>query len=258
MRRSKARRRKQLKKLILKLFLGFFLCFVMGFLVYGFFIQPTWLATLVSPRKTDTQNPVSKKVDLKEEADSFPTVSSSDWNLLLVNRGHLTEMTPDSLVQIEDIQVDSRIAEMTNQFLRAVREIEPAQMLISGYRSQDEQTELYDEAVLSYEVTGYSHDEAENLVQKQIQIPGASEHQTGLAIDISTPAGQTEELAARIAELAPQYGFILRYPEGKSDVTGVDFENWHYRYVGVENAQYMQKHNLVLEEYLDCLKEAGR
>ena len=65
-------------------------------------------------------------------------------------------------------------------------------------------------------------------------------------------------MAAKIAELAPQYGFVLRYPDGKSDITGVDFENWHYRYVGVENAPYMQKHNLVLEEYIALLKEAGK
>lgn len=53
-------------------------------------------------------------------------------------------------------------------------------------------------------------------------------------------------------------GFVLRYPEGKSNITGVDFEHWHYRYVGVENAQYMQKHNLVLEEYIALLKAAEK
>ena len=56
---------------------------------------------------------------------------------------------------------------------------------------------------------------------------------------MSVPEGLEDELAAKIAQLAPQYGFVLRYPKGKSNITGVDFEHWHYRYVGVENAQYM-------------------
>ena len=103
-----------------------------------------------------------------------------------------------------------------------------------------------------------SHEEAVSAVQKQIQLPGASEHQTGLAIDMSVPEGLEDEPAAKIAQLAPQYGFVLRYPEGKSNITGVDFEHWHYRYVGVESAQYMQKRNLVLEEYITLLKAAEK
>ncbi|WP_241209365.1 M15 family metallopeptidase [Streptococcus sp. DD11] len=188
----------------------------------------------------------------------MPDVSSSDWNLILVNRDHLQEETTPALTQVGDIQVDSRIAENTQQFLAAAQALAPEETLISGYRSRAEQEELYNENIAAEEANGLSHEEAEALVQKRVQLPGASEHQTGLAIDMSVPEGQQDDLAAKIAELAPQYGFVLRYPEGKSDVTGVDFENWHYRYVGVENAQYMQQHNLVLEEYLTMLKAAGK
>ena len=162
------------------------------------------------------------------------------------------------MTQIDDIQVDSRIAENTRQFLAAARTIAPGETLISGYRSRAEQTELYEEALALAEEEGLSRQEAEQEVQKRIQLPGASEHQTGLAIDMSEPEGQNDEVANKIAEIAPKYGFILRYPEGKSDITGVNFENWHYRYVGVESAQYMQKHQLVLEEYLALLKESDR
>ena len=162
------------------------------------------------------------------------------------------------MTQIDDIQVDSRIAENTRQFLAAARTIAPGETLISGYRSRAEQTELYEEALALAEEEGLSRQEAEQEVQKRIQLPGASEHQTGLAIDMSEPEGQEDGVANKIAEIAPKYGFILRYPEGKSDITGVNFENWHYRYVGVESAQYMQKHHLVLEEYLALLKESAR
>ena len=163
-----------------------------------------------------------------------------------------------SLTQVGEIRVDSRIAENTRQFLAAAQTVAPGEILISGYRSRAEQEELFNENVAAEEAKGVSHEEAVSAVQKQIQLPGASEHQTGLAIDMSVPEGLEDEPAAKIAQLAPQYGFVLRYPEGKSNITGVDFEHWHYRYVGVENAQYMQKHNLVLEEYIALLKAAER
>ena len=186
----------------------------------------------------------------------LPKVSVDDWELTLINRSHLQEESHPRLTQIDDIQVDSRIAENTRQFLAAARAIAPEETLISGYRSRAEQTELYEEALALAEEEGLSRQEAEQEVQKRIQLPGASEHQTGLAIDMSEPEGQNDEVANKIAEIAPKYGFILRYPEGKSDITGVNFENWHYRYVGVESAQYMQKHHLVLEEFLALLKES--
>ena len=195
---------------------------------------------------------------LRVQSSDLPKVSVDDWELTLINRNHLQEESHPKLTQIDDIQVDSRIAENTRQFLAASRAIAPEETLISGYRSRAEQTELYEEALALAEEEGLSRQEAEQEVQKRIQLPGASEHQTGLAIDMSEPEGQEDGVANKIAEIAPKYGFILRYPEGKSDITGVNFENWHYRYVGVESAQYMQKHHLVLEEYLALLKESAR
>ena len=213
-----------------------------------FYLKPQWLHMgSVEDKKVETTTP--KKVEKKEEKPKtdLPQVSSKDWNLILVNRDNkLAELNPQ-LVDVEEIKVDSRIAEQTKQFL-AARAIAPEESLISGYRSVEEQTELYNERVAQLEATGLSHEEAERQAQAQVQVPGASEHQTGLAIDMSAPNGLS---------LAPQYGFVLRYPEGKNAITGVDYENWHFRYVGVENAQYMVKHQLVLEEYIQKLKEAG-
>lgn len=192
------------------------------------------------------------------QISDLPKMSVDDWELILVNRSRLQEESHPRLSQIDDIEVDRRIAENTRQFLAAARAIAPGETLISGYRSRADQTELYEEALALAEEEGLSRQEAEQEVQKRIQLPGASEHQTGLAIDMSESEGQNDEVAHKIAEIAPKYGFILRYPEGKSDITGVDFENWHYRYVGLESAQYMQKHHLVLEEYLALLKESDR
>ena len=206
----------------------------------------------------DEDLPTLMNHGLGVQSSDLPKVSVDDWELTLINRSHLQEESHPKLTQIDDIQVDSRIAENTRQFLAAARAIAPGETLISGYRSRAEQTELYEEALALAEEEGLSRQEAEQEVQKRIQLPGASEHQTGLAIDMSEPEGQNDEVANKIAEIAPKYGFILRYPEGKSDITGVNFENWHYRYVGLESAQYMQKHHLVLEEYLALLKESAR
>ena len=223
-----------------------------------FYLKPQWLPmNFAEDKKVETTTP--KKVEKKEEKPKtdLPQVSTKDWNLVLINRDNkLAELNPQ-LVDVEEIKVDSRIAEQTKQFLAAARAIAPEESLISGYRSVEEQTEIYNERVAQLEATGLPHEEAERQAQTQVQVPGASEHQTGLAIDMSAPNGQSEEVAQQIIALAPQYGFVLRYPEGKNAITVVDYENWHFRYVGVENAQYMAKHQLVLEEYIQKLKEAG-
>ena len=223
-----------------------------------FYLKPQWLPmNFAEDKKVETTTP--KKVEKKEEKPKtdLPQVSTKDWNLVLINRDNkLAELNPQ-LVDVEEIKVDSRIAEQTKQFLVAARAIAPEESLISGYRSVEEQTEIYNERVAQLEATGLPHEEAERQAQTQVQVPGASEHQTGLAIDMSAPNGQSEEVAQQIIALAPQYGFVLRYPEGKNAITGVDYENWHFRYVGIENAQYMAKHQLVLEEYIQKLKEAG-
>ena len=223
-----------------------------------FYLKPQWLPmNFAEDKKVETTTP--KKVEKKEEKPKtdLPQVSTKDWNLVLINRDNkLAELNPQ-LVDVEEIKVDSRIAEQTKQFLAAARAIAPEESLISGYRSVEEQAEIYNERVAQLEATGLPHEEAERQAQTQVQVPGASEHQTGLAIDMSAPNGQSEEVAQQIIALAPQYGFVLRYPEGKNAITGVDYENWHFRYVGVENAQYMAKHQLVLEEYIQKLKEAG-
>ena len=223
-----------------------------------FYLKPQWLPmNFAEDKKVETTTP--KKVEKKEEKPKtdLPQVSTKDWNLVLINRNNkLAELNPQ-LVDVEEIKVDSRIAEQTKQFLAAARAIAPEESLISGYRSVEEQTEIYNERVAQLEATGLPHEEAERQAQTQVQVPGASEHQTGLAIDMSAPNGLSEEVVQQIIALAPQYGFVLRYPEGKNAITGVDYENWHFRYVGVENAQYMAKHQLVLEEYIQKLKEAG-
>lgn len=98
--------------------------------------------------------------------------------------------------------MDSRIAENTRQFLAAAQAITPQDTLISGYCSRVEQGELYNEKVAGEVAKGLSNEEAASIVLKQVQLSGASKYQTGLAIDMSVPEGQKDELAGKIDQLA--------------------------------------------------------
>jgi D-alanyl-D-alanine carboxypeptidase len=117
------------------------------------------------------------------------------------------------------------------------------------YRSQEDQQAIWNRRVNSYLLAGYSKTAAEEEVGKSVCIPGTSEHQLGLAVDIDgVPA-----VHGWLAEHSWEYGFIVRYPEGKSDITGILYEPWHFRYVGVELAKELYDLGLCMEEYMDML-----
>ena len=205
---------------------------------------------------------VTKATTVQETSD-LPNVSSKDWELLLVNRDHITkELNPD-ITEVDGVQVDSRIAKNVQEFLAAAQAIDPNYHLISGYRSVAYQEQLYNSYVQQEMAADPSLTEAqaEKQVQTYSQPPGASEHQTGLAIDMSTIDSLNEAdptTVAKVVSLAPQYGFVLRFPDGKTSSTGVGYEDWHFRYVGKASAEYMTKHNLTLEEYVALLKEKSK
>ncbi|WP_019785302.1 M15 family metallopeptidase [Streptococcus sobrinus] len=190
----------------------------------------------------------------------LPDVSADDWQLIVVNRGNITkELNPD-LTTIDNIKVDSRIADNVKEFLAAAQKIDSKEHLISGYRSVAYQKELFDSYV-KQEMSNdpsLSESQAEDKVKTYSQPAGASEHQTGLAIDMSTVDSLNESdptVVEQLKKIAPDYGFVLRFEQGKSDSTGVDYEDWHFRYVGKASAKYMTEHNLSLEEYVAQLKK---
>ena len=119
----------------------------------------------------------------------------------------------------------------------------PSANLVSGYRSYYDQKSTY-----NYWVSVYGQKDADTISAR----PGHSEHQTGLAFDITSlnsSYGETEE-GIWLRENCFKYGFIIRYPKGKEHITGYAYEPWHIRYVGVEHATYIMNNNLTLEEYL--------
>ena len=129
-------------------------------------------------------------------------------------------------------------------------------MLCSAYRSVEKQQQLFDRSQQAYMAQGMSEEEAYAKTATETAIPGTSEHQTGLAADIVTPtyqmldAGFADTPAGQwLSEHAAEYGFVLRYPQDKQEVTGTIYESWHYRFVGKTHAKLMKESGLCLEEY---------
>ena len=215
---------------------------------------PTKSATTSQSQKSSAK-PKASTTEAKKDKN-LPDSKSTDWDLVLVNRDHPKhEMSPD-VVQIDNIWVDARISDATEKFLAAAQAINPAEHLISGYRSVAYQTTLYEQYVAQEMAADPSLDReaAEKKVQTYSQPPTKSEHQTGLAIDLSDVDSLNESTTAeQVAAIAPEYGFVLRFPQGGITSTGVDYEDWHFRYVGVANAKYMTEHHLTLEDYIKLL-----
>ena len=122
----------------------------------------------------------------------------------------------------------------------------------NAYRSKQEQTQIFNDKMRSYQNEGYSEDKAYEQTKLTVQVPGYSEHETGLAIDFSNEGyyDENEQMWEWLKNNAYKYGFILRYPQDKNEITKIDYEPWHYRYVGKKAAKEITNQNITLEEYL--------
>ena len=195
----------------------------------------------------------------KKEVESYTT----DWNLILVNKKH--EMPNNYEVNLSKIEdghrVDSRIAESLKNMLKDARLQGLDPKICSSYRTRSEQTQLYNNKITQYTNQGYNIERAKELASYWVTNPGTSEHEVGLAVDIISKSytklnkdQEKTEVQKWLKENSYKYGFALRYPSDKSEITMINYEPWHYRYVGVENAKYMKEQDMCLEEYIDYLK----
>ena len=188
-----------------------------------------------------------------EEADT-----SLGWNLILVNKDYKIPSGYDpELTELSNGQkVDSRIYPQLQKMFDDARAAGLELFVREGYRTTQEQQKIMDEKIEEYRAEGYSHSEAKALAEKYVAIPGTSEHQLGLSVDINADTSKcsSDAVYAWLAENAYKYGFIKRYPSEKVEITGINNEPWHYRYVGTEAAAQMQESGLCLEEYIEQLK----
>ena len=154
------------------------------------------------------------------------------------------------------MEVDSRIMEPLCDMIRAARADGVSLWISSGYRSNQLQRRLYEDETASYLEKGYPRDNAESMAANAVAVPGTSEHETGLSVDLNEVSDDFKYTEAYrwLSENAEDYGFVQRYPEDKQEITKIRFEPWHYRYVGPEHAKAMQERHFCLEEYVEYLE----
>lgn len=178
---------------------------------------------------------------------------SLGWNLMLVNsRYRIPDDYSVELIRLSNgEQVDSRIYPDLQEMFDDARGAGYSLFVRAGYRSEEDQEDLMEDKIEAYRQEGYSQREAEREAEKWVAKPGTSEHELGLAVDINAE-GQTDgnRLYQWLAEHSWKYGFILRYPAEKEEITGIDYEPWHFRYVGKQAAKEMYEQDLCLEEYV--------
>lgn len=178
-----------------------------------------------------------------------------EWYLTLVNESNpLPEGYEITLTQLQNDQaVDQRIYPSLQSMFDSAREAGIQLTISSSYRTKERQQELLDEKVKEYKAQGYSDSEAGSLAGEWVALPGTSEHELGLAVDITTLDSQTQDAGIVwqwLKEHCANYGFILRYPEDKTEITGIAYEPWHFRYVGKEAAADIMEKGICFEEYL--------
>lgn len=182
-----------------------------------------------------------------------------DWRLVLVNfENPISENFKIELANIDSSrQFDARAIEELNALLKAAKDAKVGNLWVqSAYRSLEKQEELFNNKINEYMKMGKTREEAEELTRKYINESNTSEHNVGLAVDFNYINRDFEKSQAFtwLNENAEKYGFILRYRNDKVDITKVNYEPWHWRYVGVEHAQKINELDMCLEEYVEFLE----
>lgn len=198
---------------------------------------------------------------VEEDTEEY-SFDKEDWRLILVNKQH--PIPEDYEVKLETIKgnmkCDERILGDLIAMFQAAKQDGVNLEVRSPYRDMSRQEWLFERKIKYYMGKGKSYMEAYTLASQIVMVPGASEHQLGLALDITSDTytaldeGFADTEAGKwLAEHCCEYGFVLRYPLGKEYITGVEYEPWHFRYVGKEAATVMTEEGICLEEFIDGL-----
>ena len=205
--------------------------------------------------ETVEENNVIEIVIPKEEKRKI-----NDWRLILVNKEN--PLPQDFTIELANVdktrQVDKRIIADLKEMMQSMKSVGINNIWVqSAYRSIEYQEKLYNNRINEYLKLGLKKEEAESLTLKYINKPGESEHNLGLAVDFNRVNEDFKNTKAFewLSKNAKDYGFVMRYPEEKANITGIEYEPWHWRYVGKENAYKMNELNMCLEEYIKYLEE---
>lgn len=182
--------------------------------------------------------------------------------LTLVNPWHqVPEDLEVSLGIVDGYLVDRRCERALTDMLNDCRAQGYLPIICSAFRTMDYQQMLYDNKIKRLLADGVTRAEAPDIAARSVAVPGTSEHQLGLAVDIISETytnldryQEQTEVQQWIMANCWRYGFILRYPNGTTDITGIIYEPWHYRYVGAVTAKEIHDSGLVFEKYLETLE----
>ena len=213
-----------------------------------------------TPAPEETPEPSPEPTPPPNIRNVLPGLTRGDWNLKLVNNSNVlsNSFAPDVPAVRDDQYFDKRAADKLNEFLSAAEAAGYTLCIRAAYRPFATQAYLFNGRASQIQWgTTMTLMEAETEARKVVAYPGTSEHQLGLCADIMDKADTTmkaEEvenlpLLKWLAEHCAEYGFILRYPKDKQEITGW-YEPWHFRYVGEECAEYIMENGLCLEEFI--------
>ena len=207
-----------------------------------------------------TEGTKEEQNDEDRPDDTAPLkIDRDDWRLILVNKQNpVPDDFEPELSNINGSQLaDSRIIEDIYRMMDAAADDGVDLMICSAYRSYDRQKMLFNNKLNKLMSSGMTYLEAYKYGSMNVTVPGTSEHHLGLALDILSGSYTTmndgfgdTKAGKWLAENAPEYGFILRYPKGKEEITGIVYEPWHFRYVGTSYAKDITQRGVCLEEYL--------
>ena len=213
--------------------------------------SPDFTAEEATPAPAATPEPTPEPLQL-------PEVDLDSWELRLVSIDHQlpADYAPELMAVDNDQFFDARAGMHLQKLLADARAAGFTTFVCSGYRSYDTQYHLYWQHVEQFMAEGMTQEEAEAATRLAVNYPGGSEHQLGLAADILEYQGQDMEpyiggsgLMLWLEEHCADYGFVVRYPEDKTDITGIEYEPWHLRFVG-PCAWFLMQNDLCLEEFL--------
>lgn len=208
------------------------------------------------PQTTEPQTQAPATKAPKKDKTIVSVTDPENWSIAIINTEY---PLPDSYaptlsnaIDGSDIQLDSKVSEHYAAMYAAAKQAGCVLTPYSGYHTYTLQENTYKRKVNFYVNQGMSDEEAAAKARQQVLPAGCSEHNAGLSMDIVSASSDfvnTKEYKW-LCENAQNYGFILRYPEDKTAITGVNFEPWHWRYVGEKAAKEMKENNQCLEEYL--------
>lgn len=200
-----------------------------------------------------------------EDMLSIPfSVDLTDWRYILVNDQHpLAESVQPELVETRNEKLIHKKIRASLELMLDDAKKEGLDIIIcSAYRDYEHQARLVAESMEKLMKMGHNYTEAHWKTKLNLALVGTSEHHTGLAVDLVGTDYQTLDEkqadtpeAKWLAEHAYEYGFILRYPEGKENITGIIYESWHFRYVGRTAAAFITENQLCLEEFIELAKK---